>query len=159
MEHLVGSSVLNTIEMPEPNWVIPALLPLAYLPLKYLLRFELQSSIRIDLLDNAVEVTRFLFPVRYDRSEDIQFAVSERHVRADLERARHEVATRKDQLRGRARHRTKYYEFAKHLLLIVGGESIFLGGGFAGHEMAKIADRAMRRRLLWKNWVRGQNPE
>lgn len=134
--------------MSEPNWIVPVLMPLAYFPLKYLFRFKLQSSLTIDLLDDAVVVRRFLLPVRYDRSENVQFAVSERHVRADLERARHEVAARKDQLRGKAKYRTKYYEFAKHLLLIVGGESIALGSGFQGHEMAQIADRANRANQL-----------
>ncbi|SMO99739.1 hypothetical protein SAMN06265173_1604 [Thalassovita litoralis] len=31
---LVSYSILTVLEMPEPNWVVPALMPLAYVPLR-----------------------------------------------------------------------------------------------------------------------------
>lgn len=139
---------LNLMDETDPQW-LELLLPVAaYIPLKFGLRHMLRWTVKIDILEDAVVVTRFLLPVRYSRNEDIRFAASEKHDMADLERARHEVLARKDQLRGKARHRTKYFEHAKHLLLVVGGECIKIADVHEGALAVKFAQRCNRTNQL-----------
>ena len=141
---LFVNMALSLMAEPDPQW-LELLLPVAaYIPLKFGLRHMFRWTVKIDILEDAVVVTRFLLPVRYSRNEDIRFAASERHDKADLERARHEVAARKDQLRGKAHHRTKYFEFAKHLLLVVGGECIKIADVHKGPLAVKFAQRLNR---------------
>lgn len=139
---------LNLMAEPDPQWIELLFPVLAYLPLKFGLRHMFRWTVKIDILEDAVVVTRFLLPVRYSRNEDIRFAASEKHDKADLERARHEVAARKDQLRGKARNRTKYFEFAKHLLLVVGGECIKIADVHKGPLAVKFAQRCNRTNQL-----------
>jgi len=145
---LFFNMALSLMAEANPEW-IELLFPVAaYIPLKFGLRHMFRFTVKIDILEDAVVVTRFLLPVRYSRNEDIRFAASERHDKANLERARHEVAARKDQLRGKARHRTQYYRFAKHLMLVVGGESIKFADVFKGPLADKFAQRCNRTNQL-----------
>ena len=145
---LFVNMALSLMAAPDPQW-LELLLPVAaYIPLKFGLRHMFRWTVKIDILEDAVVVTRFLLPVRYSRNEDIRFAASERHDKADLERARHEVAARKDQLRGKAHHRTKYFAFAKHLLLVVGGECIKIADVHKGPLAVKFAQRLNRTNQL-----------
>lgn len=139
---------LNLMDETDPQW-LELLLPVAaYIPLKFGLRHMFRFTVKVDVLEDAVVITRFLLPVRYSRNEDIRFAASEKHDKADLERARHEVFARKDQLRGKAHHRTTYYRFAKHLMLVVGGESIKFADVFKGPLADKFAQRCNRTNQL-----------
>lgn len=139
---------LNLMEETDPQWLELLLPVVAYIPLKFGLRHMFRFTVKIDILEDAVVVTKFLLPVRYSRNEDIRFAASEKHDQADLERARHEVAARKDQLRGKAHNRTKYFEFAKHLLLVVGGECIKVADIHKGPLAVKFAQRCNRTNQL-----------
>jgi len=145
---MFSSMALTLMAEPDPQWVKLLIPVAAYLPLKFGLRHLFRWTVKIDILEDAVVVTRLLLPVQYNRNEDIRFAASERHDKADLERARHEVAARKDQLRGRARNRTKYYECARHLLLVVGGECIKIADVHKGPLAVKFAQRCNRTNQL-----------
>ncbi|WP_305968488.1 MULTISPECIES: hypothetical protein [unclassified Mameliella] len=120
---------------------------LAYFPLKLWLRTILRQEVSIDLLTNEVTVKRFFLPRSFPRAEVQGFAVMEPHEKAAHEKAKHEFEVRRDQLKRRARFRTRYYQDAAQLFLIVGGERFeVLSASRAkdAHALAERSNRSMR---------------
>jgi len=137
---LIGTAVLvvecirTVSQMPDPQLELPFLVgAVSYLPIKFGLRGALRPSVTIDVMEERVSVKGLLFPRRYAR-EDVQGFAVEKHELADQERAQHEFEARRDQVKRRARNRTRYYQDAAQVVLIVSGERIKVA------EMAKVRD-------------------
>lgn len=130
---LVVESIRTLSQMPDPQLELPFLLAFMYWPMKFGLRSAVRKSITIDVMEEQISVKGLFFPHRYAR-EDVQGFAVEKHDLADQERAKHEFEARRDQVKGRARHRTRYYQDAAAVVLIVSGERIVVA------EMANIRD-------------------
>ncbi|MWD26896.1 hypothetical protein E0K89_005335 [Aquicoccus sp. SCR17] len=139
---------LETIsKQPEPEFERLLFASLAYFPLKFWLRMLLRPEVSVELLADEVRVRRFVLPRSFARADVQGFAVMEPHEKAAREKAKHDFEARRDQLKRRARFRTRYYQDAAQLFLIVGGERFeVLSASRArdAHALAERCNRSMR---------------
>lgn len=140
---LVVASVHATAEMPDPKWEEPLLVAGLYLPIKWGARAAVRPSVTVDVMEGGVTVRGLLFPRRYAR-EDIQGFAVEKHELAEQERAQHEFEARRDQVKRRARNRTRYYQDAAHVVLIVAGERIKVADMARARDSHRFVDRCNR---------------
>lgn len=140
---LVVESVRTLSQMPDPQLALPALVACMYWPMKFGLRSALRYSVTIDVMEERLSVKGLFFPRRYAREEVQGFAV-EKHDLADQERAQHEFEARRDQVKRRARNRTRYYQDAARVVLIVSGERIKVADMAKVRDAHRFADRCNR---------------
>lgn len=140
---LVVESVRTVFQMPDPELELPLLVACMYVPIKFGLRLTFKQSVTIDVMEERISVRHLLFPRTYAR-EDVQGFAVEQHEKADQERAQHEFEARRDQVKRRARKRTRYYQDAAQVVLIVSGERIKIADVAKVRDAHRLADRANR---------------